>query len=163
METLFENSYTRNGAWAKELYGYFCFKRPFAVVFITISAFLTFASLVMLCLYGSYNIAILCFPIVWGIQIYRYNAGIKLCEKRELELYGTSETFVTLSVTDEYIQQVHTAGNVNTLKYSDIKKVFQTKNYILLQSKANIVYSGKKDGFSVGAAEEFLTFLDKKI
>ena len=53
-------------------------------------------------------------------------------------------------------------GSQYQIYYDTIKRSYLTQNYILLHSKANILYTFKKEGFSIGGVESFLTFLRNK-
>ena len=55
-----------------------------------------------------------------------------------------------------------TIGGADTVEFNKIKNAIQTKNYILLRSKANLIYIFCKDTFTVGTKEEFVSFLRAK-
>ena len=66
-------------------------------------------------------------------------------------------------VTEDGIESYNT-GNENKMQisYDKIKKVIKTKHYYLLKSKAKLCWAFKKDGFTTGNPEEFLSFLRNK-
>lgn len=81
--------------------------------------------------------------------------------KRHKELYG-EDLEVVSEITNDSIKQIYSNGAQNQIFYDTIKKVCLTKNYILLHSKANLLYTLSKNGFSVGNEVEFLKFLKNK-
>ena len=72
------------------------------------------------------------------------------------------EIFVETIVTNEYIQNTASTGAVNKLEYNKIRNSVQTKNLILLRSKANLIYIFRKDTFTKGDKESFIRFLNNK-
>lgn len=161
MEILFENKYTRDKEWAKDVYSYIYFRRPIIIVFDVLFAlyfivgiYLIFTSSV----YWSYIFT----PLVWyALTIFLYWRNVNTVIKRDLELHGKAiEVIVT--VTDDIIKQSQSTGSEYQLNYNDIKRVIKTKKYICLWSKTNMLYSFKKDSFSIGSAEDFLFFLKNK-
>jgi hypothetical protein len=48
------------------------------------------------------------------------------------------------------------------MTFDKIKGAVQTKNLILLRTKANMIWIFRKDSFSVGSKEEFISFLKNK-
>ena len=81
--------------------------------------------------------------------------------KRDSEFHGKEISIETI-VTNEYIQNTASTGAVNKLEYDKIKNVAQTKNLILLRSKANLIYIFRKDTFAKGNKEDFADFLRSK-
>lgn len=162
MEILFENKYTRDKEWAKNVYSYIHFRRPIIIVFDVI-----FALYLIIGVFNSittrsidwYHILI---PIIWFILVVLiYARNVKTVIKRDLELHEKAIE-VNIKVTEDLIIQVQSTGSEFQLNYCDIKKVVQTKKYIYLWSKTNMLYSFKKDSFTRGNLEEFLCFLEKK-
>ena len=69
---------------------------------------------------------------------------------------------VEVRITEEKIIQSQSTGSEFTLDFVDIKKIVKTKKFIYLWSKTNMLYSLKNDGFTVGSADAFITFLNEK-
>ncbi len=162
MKTLFENKYTRNKEWAKDLYCYIFFKRPIMII-LSLAFFANFV-------YQIYNaithkgfewsLAIIVF-LWFGYIAILYAKSVKSVIKRDLEVHSKPiET--TVIVTDESIKQSTSTGSEIVLNYSDIKKVAKTKKYIYLISKTNMYYTLKRDSFSVGDEKEIIDFLKNK-
>ena len=162
MEILFKNTYTKTEEWIKEINKYTFFKRPiFLVLYLLCFLALCFGVYKILFLH-IIDILLLFVPIWWVILVLLlYFKTNKNTLNRNRELYGENAEVVS-EITKESIKQVHSNGTQYHIYYDTIKKGYQTKNYILLHSKANILYTFKKDGFSVGNEEEFLMFLRNK-
>ena len=162
MEILFENKYTRDKEWAKDVCSYIFFRRPIIIALDIIFA--------LYILYGIYNSVILnivlwvyiLIPIIWCAFVFIvYRKNVNILIKRDLEVHGKAIE-VTVTVLDDVIKHSQSTGSELQLNYCDIKKVVQTKKYIYLWSKTNMLYSFKLYSFSLGAADEFLLFLKNK-
>lgn len=159
MEILFENSYVRNKELAKEIYFYSYFQRKLIVVFYILLA-VSFSTNIYLIIFKQiYNWSVLILvPSFLLFQIYGYFRQVNLAVKRDNEV-SRKEIVVETIVTNEYIQNTDSTGAVNRLEYNNIKSVVQTKNLILLYSKANLIYVFRKDTFTKGTKDEFITYL----
>ena len=162
MEILFENHYTQDKAWAKEIYRYLHLTRPLMVFFHIVFA-LYFLYGLYTCFVGDLVLwQLLLIPLAFGgISLFGYYSNVKMTLKRNAETFGKPLECQTL-VTDQQIIHKASNGAEGVLHYCDIKKVLQTKNYIFILSKAKLVYSFKKDAFTVGSADGFLYFLQQK-
>ncbi len=162
MEILFKNSFKKTEEWVKKTNKYSLFKAPLARVLSVICVVLLVWDVYQLAVWRKFDLLFWFVPIfvfVWRWIVYaRMN---KITLKRNLELFGENPEVIS-EVTNELIRQYHQNGTEYKIHYDTIKKVVFTKNYILLWSKANILYSFKKDGFSVGNQTEFLMFLQSK-
>ncbi len=162
MEPLFQNSYVRNRQMAKELYGFFYFKR---IIYIVCDVFLGLYFIHNLFLSIYYweflNLGLILPPLAFAFQVFMYRVNINVLLKRDLELHGKEPT-LELTVTNESIQHAISGHSQFTLDFSNIKRAFCTKNYIFLHTKANLVCAFKKNGFSIGQEADFIEFLKDK-
>lgn len=162
MEILFKNSYTRNKELAKEIYRFYYFKRKWLIVCYIFFAVSFFANIISAVFYQSYNVGVLVFvPLFVAFQFYCYFHQVNTMIKRDNEVHG-KEIEVETIVTTSFIQNTASTGSVNQIEYDKIKNAIQTKNLILLRSKANLIYIFNKDTFDVGTKEEFVSFLMSK-
>lgn len=162
MEILFENTYTRNKALAKEIYRYFYFQRKILIVLYVLLGLSFLANIAQLIFSDTYNLGVLvCVPFFFCFQAVSYFRQVATLVKRDIEVHGKEITVDTV-VTDTYIQNNASTGSVNKVEYHNIRYAVQTKNCILLQSKANQIYIFHKDTFTVGSKEAFLQFLRSK-
>ena len=162
MEILFENSHTRNKELAKEIYFYYYFQRQWLVVgyiFIALS-FLVNLLIAIFDTAANYSILVLV-PLFFLLQWYRYCRHVNIMVNRDQEAHGKEISIETV-ITNENIQCRDSAGGVSKLEYDKIKNVVQTKNLILLLSKANLMYIFRNDAFTKGNKEDFLLFLKGK-
>ena len=161
VETLFENKCVRDREWAKDCYGYIYFRRPVAIVFEVLAALYLVWNVYDVLANGMINMFII-FPFFWVAMttlLYRKNTTLTL--KRDLEMHGRAVEIVT-TVTNKDIAISLTTGALYRVSIADIKKVTETKKYIYLWSKTNVLYPFKKTGFSVGNGEELRIFLRNK-
>ena len=162
MEILFENKHVKDREWAKDIYGYINFRRPLIIV-LDIYFFICLAAGIFdLIVRKNVNIYLFLLPALWiGLQVLLYFTNVNVALKRDLEVFG-KPIEITATVTDEKITVTQSTGSEIYLNYVDIKKAFQTKKYIYLQTKTNLLFSFKKDSFSLGNAEGLLSFLKGK-
>ena len=162
MEILFENKYVKNREWAKDVFGYINFRRPFVIVFDIYFFLCIVLGIVDIIANKNINIYLFILPVVWiFLQVFIYIKNVNITLKRDFEMHG-KPIEVTVIVTDENITTLQSTGSELHLNYTDVKKAFQTKEYIYLQTKTKLLCSFKKDGFTIGKEVEFLKFLKDK-
>ncbi len=162
METLFENSYVRNKELAKEIYRYYYFQRKWLVV-CYILIFLSFLANVLIAMFEKavhWGVLVIV-PLFFFFQLNCYFRQVNTMVKRDSEVHG-KEIAVKTTVTNEYIQNTASTGAINQLEYDRIRNVAQTKNLVLLRSKANLIYIFRKDTFTKGTKDDFIAFLKTK-
>jgi hypothetical protein len=162
MEILFANSYVRNKELAREIYRHYYFHRKLYIV-LDILVMLSFlANLIITILQGAIYWTGIILPLLFFLlQFYGYFSQVNLMVKRDAEVCG-NEISVETVVTDAFIQNTASTGAVNRLEFDKIRSAAQTKNLILLRSKANLIYIFRKDTFTIGTKEEFIAFLKEK-
>ena len=162
VEILFKNSFVRNKEVLKEVYRYYYFQRWYIILCFVLLGISFIINVFCLIFYGvgAWSIIILV-PLFVLFSIIRYFRQINTIVKREKETTG-EETAVEIIVTDNYMQGTASSGSVIKPEYSAFKNGHQTKNLILLRSKANLVYVFRKDSFTLGTAPEFIEFLKGK-
>lgn len=156
MEILFENTYTRTEDVAKETYRYVFFKRK---PLIALGALFLLA-LILNAYTQNWTIVTLCIFLAL-VFVFGYSRNVKLTIRRDEEISQNPITVNTV-VTDGYIQPAFSVGSVYKIYFRDIKQAAQTKNYILLTTKAMQILAFRKAGFSKGTPEEFIAFLRTK-
>ncbi len=162
MEILFKNSFVKTEEWIKEVNKYAFFKRPILAVFHLLSFLALCWGIYKILFLHIIDILFLFIPTWWFFLVLLfYFKTNKTTLKRNKEIYGDKLEVVS-EVTKESIKQVHSNGSQYQIYYDTIKKGYSTQNYILLHSKANLLYTFRKNGFSIGDEEEFLKFLRNK-
>ena len=162
MEILFKNRYEKTEDWIKECNRYAFFKRPIFVVFHILSILVLCLGIGKILFLHSIDIMYFFIPVWWFFVVFiLYFRANKMAYKRNQEIYGNNGAVIS-DVTEDSINQIHSNGSQYKIYYDTIKKACLTQNYILLQSKANILYTLKRDGFSIGNEKDFLIFLKNK-
>ena len=162
MDKLFENKYTRDKEWAKDIHRYLYFRRPVMIVIHILYVLSLVVGIYTSIITSSVFWFGLLFPIFWCVLIiFLYNTNVNITTERDFELHGKAID-VTVTVAEDKIKQSQSTGSEYQLNYCDIKKAIQTKKYIYLWSNTNLIYSLKKDSFTFGAADDFLLFLNSK-
>ena len=162
MEVLFENTFLRTKKVAKEMYGYFYFRRIGMNV-----CYLFFGVFFILGVYNFFVykhvdlIFLLTGPIVYLFQIFLYCYQVNSLVRRDEELFGGPTTIKSV-VTEDSVRALAPSGGTNEVAYNNVRRAIQTENLIFLQTKANLLYVFLKDGFTLGTAEEFIAFLKSK-
>ena len=157
MEILFENTYTRTEASAKEIFRYFFFKRKLLIAL----GVLFLLTLILNAYAGDWMIVIMLCVFFVLFFAFGYSRNVNLIIRRDEEISPNPITVSTV-VTDGYIQPSTSLGSVYKIYFRDIKQAAQTKNYILLTTKAMQILAFRKAGFSKGTPEEFIAFLRTK-
>ena len=162
MNPLFENTYQRTKNIAKEMYRYFYFQRPICIfVYILASANLisTILSYILYQTYDFFSIGVILF--FFGFPALLYTTQVRTVVARDKEAFGC-EPMATITFTEETIYT--TCATIKSVEYTYDKIAFarQTKNLILLKTKANLILILRKDAFTLGTKEDFIAFLKAK-
>jgi len=167
-EILFENSHVRDKATVKEMYGYECFKKPTKIVIFALLAFFVILYVGVIIweyvYFGIWSMEYWIFVpylIIPILEFLKYKVSVKTTLKRDLEMFGKPADG-TFKVTSDSIIGEASNGAVTETGFDKIKSAAQTKNLIVLRSKANLLYVFRKDGFSIGTKEDFVDFLKNK-
>lgn len=167
-EILFENRHVRDKDTLKEMYSYECFKKPAKIVIFALLAFFVMlyvgVSIWEYVYYGIWlmeNWIFVPYLIIPILEFLRYKVSVKTTLKRDLEMCG-KEFEAQFKVTSDSIIGEGMNGGVTETGFDKIKSAAQTKNLIVLRSKANLLFVFCKDGFSIGTKEDFVQFLKNK-
>ncbi len=162
MEIRFKNKYIRDKSTAKNIYGYWFFKRPIIIV-VYVLIFLNALSCTLGFVFDPEGASELVAPFAFlvfscALIITSYFSQIKTMVKRDEEMAGGRELICETRVTDSEIT-TESLGNESTLGLEGIRYAFVTSEYIILVTKAKRMFIFKKDGFTVGDSESFIAFL----
>jgi hypothetical protein len=162
MDVLFENTYVRDKALAKEFYGYYYLKRKLQVFLQIMLCICFLANLILAILDLPYSVLVLITVPAWFlIHFVSYFSGVNAMVKRDREICG-DDLKVTVIVTEDGLQIAGSVGGEIKIGFDKVKDVIQTKNLILVRSKARLVYILRKDSFSIGTKEALQSFLKDK-
>ncbi len=156
---LFENEYVPDRAWAQETYGYIYFRTPLRAFFLALMGCVLFLG-VCASFYGpSAFVYVLIAAAFLLISFLQYRRSVKLHLSRMMEMYGSIP--VTHLSLDESGTVYHKAstGAEASFSITAIKRAYVSGHYIFLRSSANLIYTFRRDGFTVGKEQDFLAFL----
>lgn len=160
---LFESTHVRNKEFYKEIYSYYHFKSKSAVILEVIVGMALLTSLLSLVFDTSVDYTIYgCILFIILVRLWSYRRTVKISMDREKEISSEGEITYTVAASEDKIFHKSSLGTYQTIDLSVIKKVYKTKNYIVLQSQAKQLYVFKKDAFTIGEEHTFLTFLRGK-
>lgn len=163
MNILFKNSYTKNQELLKEIYSYYFLRRPFAMILNTLACVLLLKTIIEWFINDFLNLPVIFLLIFYFIlRYFSYKNIISRQIKADLELNKGEPLKVKTIVTEEMIQYTASNGAINEVTYDNLKKWFQTKNLILILSKANLINIFQKDTFEEKNADEFISFIESK-
>ena len=162
---LFKNEFVRDKNTAKEIHGYWFFKRPLMIVIYALfgvyTALILLTSILFPEISADFSIVSLMVLAYLALLIIPYRMNVNAMVKRDEELAKGREFLCEISVTDTEI--IHTAlENNQSIGFESISHAFITKSYVAVVSKARIIYIFKKDGFTVGDCDGFVAFLKEK-
>ena len=129
----------------------------FNVIIIALILFL----IVLQVAYKYYSIAILSAIIFTGFCLYRYFHPIFVVTK---ELKGetiTQEKSFTFKFYEKYFK-VSDKLVVNTVKYYNLRRAFETKDFFYLYLDKSHAFIINKKNFSIGKSTDFSNFIKKK-
>ena len=160
MDTLFENDYERTPEITGEIYRYLCFKRPVHIVSYAVLGALVIWNIVAAICFWEFAIPPVTYVCLFMlIQIFRYGRSVSIARGRDRELYGSEQIKVRMVVTEEGIGCIYNEKEVKPIALSNIKKVYKTKNLIVLITNAQLLLVFHRNKFTVGSQENFLEYL----
>ena len=163
MEPLFEIRYTRDEALFREFFRRTQLMSPIYIFAYLYSAHCLFNFLFYWFVTGDWSqIYLIALPCgLLGYLWYLYQRSIRITLNRDLESNGGKPIDQHLIVTENAITGSTPTGSAD-LSFERIKKVRQSKNLIILYTKAKQAFVFPKAAFTRGTAAEFLAFLKTK-
>ena len=159
MEILFQSSYVQDRELAKEYFRFQYWQRKMLVIVHIYLVIGWVINVVSLFLEGGDSTFFLFFvPGFLLVQWINYLLSIRKIVKRNADLTNGALEIETV-VTDTYVESTNSLGTKVTLTLDDLKNYDQTKNLILVRTKAGTTFIFRKDSFTHGTAEEFIDFL----
>lgn len=168
MDPKFVNRFERTFEVEQELYKYIHITSPASLACIIILLLVIAANLVMVLAFGLVyaNLAVFAMGIIVLFVLFlRYFLAIQAGKKRFAEETNNKGAItITETLTDEMIISESTAREEPIeIPLTDVKRLFSTKNYHMLQTKERMVYAFKKDAFTVGTEADYLSFIKGQI
>ncbi len=162
MEPRFKMSYKVTIDIYKELYRYYMFQRTIRIV-LNIVLLIAFLLDLLLTVLKGYIFAgaVVFVPLIYLLEFYIYHKRVSMWVKRSKEMKH-DDLFTTYEFFEDHLVFTSSNGGRAQVSLSDIKYFEQSKNLILLISKANLAYWFPADSFEIGDLEEFKKFLRSK-
>lgn len=162
MEPLFVNVYVRNDAVMKEYLGKMLLRRPIDIIFYIFAGIYLVESIITWFWLEYFQLHIwLMIAVVVLLKFVGYRRSLKLTLQRDMELNGGEPVQLCTTVSEGGLV-CRTNVDAPEVPFSSVKKVVQTKNLIILISKARLAFVLTRDGFTKGTAQELLQFLRGK-
>lgn len=160
---LFESTYSRDKELFKEIYFYQYYKSGVFLICEIILGISLLGNLLSLIFDSEpyyYTLGYIMFFLL--VQFLGYHRMVKISMEREKEISTNGVVIYTISVFEDKITQKTTLGSEYTIDFSNIRRIYKTSNYIMLQSTAKQLFILKKNSFTVSDSETFITFLHEK-
>ena len=90
-----------------------------------------------------------------------YRSQVKAMVQRDKEMSHGEPLHCRISVSDDEMV-LSTLESRSPISIGNLKSAFITENYIVVITKARLMFIFKKDSFTVGDTESFLAFLREK-
>lgn len=166
MDILYQVHYDNRMNYIDEIYRHMCFRNSSMITFYVCLAIVVILNVFGIILTGKPNYATLFSIVIFGylfaVVFFRYKKSIKMYNDRQKEIHGDKVIEIFVTATGENVYMADSAQRAVKISYSDIKRVFETKNTVVLHSKSNLLYIFPKAAFTVGNAPDFLMFLKNK-
>lgn len=164
MKTLFENKYTCTQEIYEEIYKHFYFRNPaYMGIGICLILFAVLTNIISLINLSSINIPTIFYVIVFFVLLnLMYRSSAKKRYNADLKENMNKPITATFFIREDAIALKFSNTAATTTPYSEIKKVTQSKNLIMLVTNSKVSLTLKKDSFQNGSLEEFENFLKEK-
>lgn len=166
-EIRFVNEYIRDKSVAKETYGWWFFKRPIMIVLYSLIGFysvLVLATIIFLPetehIFTSV-IVLVAYALYLGMMLFSYRSQVKMMDRRDRELSHGAPLVCKVEATDTSLV-FYALESRQSVMLCDIKYAFITEGYISVITNARLMYTLKKDAFTLGDAESFVAYLREK-
>ncbi len=163
-DVLFENVHTRGKAFYREFYINAFVRKPSFFIFTGFGVLYLLAAILtaVFDVADSFWFGFVFLPLFWAMTAFFCWINIRTVSAREREsLDGKEPRFVTQITADMLVCTTPLGGELQ-MELSKIKRVRQTKHYLLLQTPTRQMFPLAKDGFTKGTCEELCAFLRAK-
>lgn len=165
MDSLFENSYTRDKRFFKKLSSYLVFKSAFIKIILALFWIDFIFSTILYLPEKDYET----FGVSAGLLLFGYLFTLILRNARARQMYVVQnelcdgeEFSVNVVLYDDYMEVCSSTGEVIKVSYQRIRRVKVLKKMTLIFTKAGLVYTLKNDAFTKGQHYECVEFLRNK-
>ena len=169
MPVLFKNEYVSSLNDIKrinERYFYFLLHSPIRIVLYSFILLGTIANIINFAVMGIWKMSatagIIYVVFIVLYEIWLYRRSMKIWRARRIELNGEQDINVVYEITEDTVSSRSSVGEDVNISLDSVMKIRQSKNLIFMLTRAKIVYTLRKDAFTVGTAEEFVQFMRDK-
>ena len=103
----------------------------------------------------------LCFVFA-VMQVINYRRDVKRTIARDRETYGEQPVRVYMQVTEDRLIGKSSTGTEGETLFKNIRYAAETKNLVILLTRARQYHVMQKDAFTKGDWKEFLCFLEER-
>ncbi len=165
METKIEGGYVRDEMFAKEYFSFHTYRQPLGIVLTVICVLAIISGLINVIAlqqyWGVFNIALGIFFFV--LRGARVKKNVRIFLERDKEGNRGHIISVQNFVTENAIVVKSSLNEARTeYEMSRIEKVYRSKHYIYLLTKAQVVIVFDINGFSKGTPEELIEWMRQK-
>lgn len=162
MEILFENSYTFDENIAREYMRYSFFRS--ARLYVIVAMYLIITAMLMLIRRFDYAAIFAVLFAVWiVISISSYRQGIRRMVRKNIEVSGGEPYPVFFDFAEECFFSNNSVSGSIPIRYSELKRVRESKKAIMLVGRGGTRYALDKSGFTKGSIEDFMRFIKRKV
>lgn len=164
MKTLFENKYTCTQEIYEEIYRHFYFRHPlYFGIGIALILFALLTNAISIMSMGTPNLPSIAFLLVYYVLLSIVcKSSAKKRYQSDLKVNMNKPLAATFTFREDAIALKFSNSSVTTTPYTDIKKVTQTKELLMLVTKDRVSLTLKKNSFKNGTLEAFKKFLETK-
>lgn len=162
-EIMFVNEYARSKETAKEIYGYWCFKRPVSIFgYVALGLYISMYLLSMrLGVVPNETTTILTFFLV-AFYPMQYLVYVSRFLNQDKIINHGNPIRAYIVILDDKIFLGHNEDKDQYISIFDTKYAYGTKNYLVLVLKNRMLLILRKDGFTTGSLDGFLSHLTDK-
>ncbi len=162
MDVKFKAQFPFTKDYLKNLHTYMYFLRPYRLI---INIILLICFLLSIYMYfvqkEDFLFTIWFVPLFFVYEVFVYFRGFSIGMKRYQET-KSEDTSITYEFFDDYFRFTSSLGTAYTVEYISIKKFINTKDFVILISKAKRVYWFPIDSLDNADLESFKKFLGEK-
>ena len=162
MEILFKNTYKQTEEWIREVNKYTFFRKPMTLLSHVLCSLLFVGGVYKAVAFNEIIYIYLFLPFFWFLMFLRIALTINNTQIKRMKEAQLLDKSVCTEVFQDEISYKNEKGAEYKIAYADIKFAIETPSYILIQTKARLVYSIYRYGFEVGHVDDFMAFLKDK-
>ncbi len=163
-DVLFENVHHRGKAFYREFYIYAFICKPIFFLFAGFGVLYLLAAILTTVFDAaeSFWFGFVFLPLYLAMMAFCCWINIRTASAREEEALGGKEPRFVTQLTEDILLCTTPLGATLQMELSKLKKVKQTKHYLMLQTPTRQMFPIDKNGFTKGTYEDFCGFLQSK-